>query len=775
MLQNAQTIIKTLGGSATTGMCNCPAHDDKTPSLHVTARDGKVLVKCHAGCSQDAVIGALKSRNLWPTHERKERQISSRQEDDDEERREKIERQRKAREIWREARDIDDDARAYFKGRGIEAVPANARYLTRQEARKLTGKLFAAIVMPIVKPRDLTSIGFPKHDAKDRVGVQLTFLTRDETANARGRDGKSLRKAFGLVAGGFIPLAESDPDGPLLVGEGVETVLSAMQVADLPGIAARSAGNMAKIDLPPSSEIIILADRDENGTGLKSAKEAARRWTSAGRVVRIALPPKGCSDFNDALRAGIDPDELKRAILEANPEDADDDESMRAEIGARLDELAALDQISYDQKREAAAKELGIRVSTLDREVAKRFHVHDDDDDGFLEPVKPWDDAVDGAELLDELHDIFNRHIIFANSHAKTACALFVLHAHAHMCATHSPILFITSPTKRCGKTNLLSVVSMLVPKPLSAANVTAATVFRAIERWRPTLLIDEVDTFFEDRNDLRGVLNSGHKKGVAYVLRCVGDDIRPKAFSVWSPKVFASIGRIHPTLEDRSITIELKRKLRSEQVDHIPEDDYAYEEWRRKAARWALDNEARLKGARPDLPDLHDRARDNWRPLIAIADLAGGDWPKLAREAAVALSGADDDETQSILLLRDLQKLFTRYDDENLSSAFIAERLATMEDRPWPAFAYGKPITPHGIARLLKDFNVRPRQIRLPESGKRGQGYLAEQFRHVFKRYLQEDGKTSSTSPDKPIKSKAYDKKKPVTGSRAVRGRKAA
>ncbi len=129
---------------------------------------------------------------------------------------------------------------------------------------------------------------------------------------------------------------------------------------------------------------------------------------------------------------------------------------------------------------------------------------------------------------------------------------------------------------------------------------------------------------------------------------------------------------------------------------------------------------------------------------------------------------------SHSIILLRDLQKLFVRYDGENLPSAFIAERLATMEERPWPAFAYGKPITPHSIARLLKPFNVRPRQIRLPESGKRGQGYLAEQFRHVFKRYLQ-DWKTSSASPDKPIKSKASDEKASLTGRRAVRGLKAA
>ena len=144
MLQSAEAIINALGGSATTGMCKCPAHDDHKPSLHVTARNGKVLVKCHAGCSQEAVIGALKSQGLWPTRDMTERPVSARQDDDDKERREKIERRRKARgEIWDEAKQADDDVRAYFKGRGIEAVPANALYLTRHQAKKLTGKFFS--------------------------------------------------------------------------------------------------------------------------------------------------------------------------------------------------------------------------------------------------------------------------------------------------------------------------------------------------------------------------------------------------------------------------------------------------------------------------------------------------------------------------------------------------------------------------------------------------------------------------------------------------------
>src|SRR5262249_20748233 len=157
-------------------------------------------------------------------------------------------------------------------------------------------------------------------------------------------------------------------------------------------------------------------------------------------------------------------------------------------------------------------------------------------------------------------------------------------------------------------------------------------------------------------------VLNSGHSRSTAFVLRCVGDDLVPKPFSTWAPKAFAGIGRMHPTLEDRSVPISLKRKLKTEHIERIPRDPNAYLDLRRKCARWAIDNANGLANAKHKLPaELHDRAKDNWEPLLAIADLCGGDWPKMAREAAVKLSGIDDDETLGIQLLEDLRWLFER------------------------------------------------------------------------------------------------------------------
>ena len=277
--------------------------------------------------------------------------------------------------------------------------------------------------------------------------------------------------------------------------------------------------------------------------------------------------------------------------------------------GAEIERLARLDLLSYEREREGAAGKLGVRVTALDKLVeAKQQELQQSVGIQFLAPVEPWPESVDGNKLLSDLREVFDRHVFLSRS-ASLACALWTLHAHAHDAATHSPILDISSPTKRCGKTQLLATASLLVPKPLSAANVTPATVFRAIDRRRPTLLIDEMDTFLADKSDLRGVLNSGHDRRSAYVLRCVGDEFEPTQFSTWTPKICAHIGRVAPTLEDRSIRIELRRRLKTEMIERMPRGD-AYAELRRKCARWTADCLEELKGADPKIPaELNDRA----------------------------------------------------------------------------------------------------------------------------------------------------------------------
>jgi putative DNA primase/helicase len=263
-----------------------------------------------------------------------------------------------------------------------------------------------------------------------------------------------------------------------------------------------------------------------------------------------------------------DGEQAVRDVVGGASEHARSDESIVAE-------LAALDPIEYDRRREATAGLLGVRVATLDAEVAKRRPKPPtpagDGGATFTDAwgVEPWPSAVDGAELLDELRAAVARHVILP-PHAPEAIALWILHTWSHDAADSSPILLLTSPEKRCGKTQALSVLARLVSKPLAAANISAAALFRAVEKWRPTLLIDEADTFAVENDELRGLLNSGHSRATARAVRTVGDDHEPRSFSTWAPKAIACIGKLRDTITDRSIEIRMKRKQRSEAVARL-------------------------------------------------------------------------------------------------------------------------------------------------------------------------------------------------------------
>ena len=244
------------------------------------------------------------------------------------------------------------------------------------------------------------------------------------------------------------------------------------------------------------------------------------------------------------------------SILDPLPAD------LRAEVAAEgenaeLMQLAALDPLAYDRQRRVAAEKLGCRVSTLDEMVtASRCVLENSSGDGAavsFEAPEPWPEPVDGAALLQEMVATFGRFLTLPPMTAD-ALALWVMHAHCHQAADVSPILALTSPEKRCGKTRTLTLLGRLVPKPLTTANITTAAVFRSVEKWRPTLLIDEGDSFLGDNEDLRGVLNSGHSQATAYVIRTVGEDHEPRRFGTWAPKAIALIGSLPATLADRSI-----------------------------------------------------------------------------------------------------------------------------------------------------------------------------------------------------------------------------
>ncbi len=416
-------------------------------------------------------------------------------------------------------------------------------------------------------------------------------------------------------------------------------------------------------------------------------------------------------------------------------------------IDQRIIELAGLSTLDYEQRRKQAVKELGIeRVSVLDRMVRAEQRKSDDASGFSLREIEPWPEPVDGDALLDSITQAVRRYLVLPPNGAEVV-ALWIIAAHAFNGFQISPRLHIRSPEKRCGKTIVLDVLECLTPRSIRTENITTAVLFRLVDGYQPTLLIDEVDSFLKDASgrqsgnsneELRGALNAGHRRG-GQMLRCEGDNHEVRAFKTFAPVALAGIGRLPGTLEDRSITIEMRRKKPSEQIARFRRDRTSdLDELASMAARWVADHEASLSAADPDAPEtLHDRAMDNWRPLFAVADLAGGEWPTLARQVAVRLSGdgAEQDASVRVQLLMDMKAIFDGDERDQIPSAFICERLAEKEDRPWPEWRHGKPITVRQLARQLGGFGITPGTIRT-ETGT-PKGYKKEAFKDAWSRYL--------------------------------------
>jgi putative DNA primase/helicase len=381
--------------------------------------------------------------------------------------------------------------------------------------------------------------------------------------------------------------------------------------------------------------------------------------------------------------------------------------------------------LAYDRERKAAAERLGCRGSILDRLVAAaRGGGGNKAGQGreiALRNPEPWPEPVDGAELLDGLAAAIRRHIVLGQAEAAAA-ALCVVATHGFDAFWVFPRLLITAPEKGCGKTTLLDLLFRLVPRPLAASNITAAALFRVIEAARPTLLLDEADTWARDNEDLRSILDAGHRRD-GNVIRTIGDNHEPRQFSAWSPVALAAIGHLPGTVEDRSIKPALRRRRPDETIEPLRLDRTgALDELGRMAARWAADHVAALAEIDPAMPaGIVNRRADNWRPLLAVADLAGGAWPERARQAAAELEGQGDDEASvRVALLADIRDAFAAKAVDRMSSEDLVGHLVSLEDRGWPEFRGGKQLTKAQLARLLKPFQVSPATVRLAD-GRQG------------------------------------------------------
>lgn len=311
----------------------------------------------------------------------------------------------------------------------------------------------------------------------------------------------------------------------------------------------------------------------------------------------------------------------------------------------------------------------------------------------------------------------------------------------AAVCARN---LSITSAEKRCGKTRLLEVLSLLVANPWFTGSVSRAALVRKLDSQRPTLLLDESDAAFARDKDyseaLRAVLNSGHsREGVASL--CVGPPthIECKDFQVFGPKAIAGIGKLPDTVVDRAIPIRMKRRTSNEQIERFRRRLLKADgdEIQKQIATWITPRVAQLKNASPALPDaLSDRQQDGCEPLLAIADVSGSDWPQKSRDALLQiLTGeAAEDNSIGVRLWANIGEIFDEKRVESLSTSDLLSALCD-ENPMWRDFSYGKELSAASLARLLKPYGIAHRKLRIGEATP--WGYQRSAFEDAWARYL--------------------------------------
>jgi hypothetical protein len=413
-----------------------------------------------------------------------------------------------------------------------------------------------------------------------------------------------------------------------------------------------------------------------------------------------------------------------------------------------------LDKGRYERLKQIY-KHKGVHVSNWEGEVKKRAMELERERRLTLaqaakaerlgETPPPWDQPVDLRKLLDALTDQVKTYCILP-AHVPETVALWIFHTYV-LDATHvTPRLAITSPTEECGKSLLLDTLSKLCLRARLIVEPTAAAIFTAIDAEQPTLLVDEGDQPGGRGVDqlLRKVVNAGHRRGLTVARKGI-------SYETFAPVAVASIGRQTRTWESRAIKFLVQRAKSSEKtlIQEWTQETHNSPNWlelSRKCARAANDQLDAIKAAmqKVEFPqELSGRQRDNWRILLAIADVAGTFWALLARDASMALSRNARPQADGILLLKDMMKLVDTLcpgGEAVMFSRDLEIGLRHLENREWEPKAA---ITMNLVARELSAFGVRPQSVRV--GSRHGSGYLLVHLVDLWLRYTDPPANFSS------------------------------
>jgi hypothetical protein len=512
---------------------------------------------------------------------------------------------------------------------------------------------------------------------------------------------------------------------------------------------------------PPSAQVIDLG-AEKRARGLRDLVERRARQPVIEWLFYLEEDAKKFSIEQDELRKLIETvikDNEKRATEERREQREGerkeqtaqrDDERKRRDLDKRARSLIAVFRLPTSE-HESELRRLARRLDTSYEALRAEFTaLLEEEKRKTGGGVEPWPEQVEAGAMLDELSAQLERYLIIHQPGAATAMTLWTSFSWVHQdIATFSPILVIQSADADAAKTTACKLIALLTPRAHVIAESTGPSLYRFVDRMHPTLIVDEADQLLVRRTDLAHIINVSWTKGTH--IHRVGSNGEVHSFDPFCPKILSGIdllAHLKPATRTRCISINLWPKLPGETVTnfrHAAEDERFFQ-LRRKLLRWSLDNATKLRKATPVMPPgFTNRQEENFALLLAIADLAGGDWPKKARTAATLLSQISEPSLGK-LLLADMRDLFTQH-GKKLTSKQVVKLLTADEEGEWANYQNRGPITQWTVARLLKPYGIQPRFIWLTTK-QQERGYEAAWFETAFRHYL--------PAPPKPPKGRS-------------------